>query len=123
MTKNSKIAILSILIIITTSIIIKQSLTLHRGFKSIEIPNKESRQLGNMSTYKWLTVKKISHKCNINEQEIFKVLGITPQKGDENIPIIELSKKYNKTPEEIKKSLKKLIKNNNNLEGKKHEQL
>ncbi|AKA68263.1 hypothetical protein [Clostridium scatologenes] len=123
MTKNSKIAILSILIIITTSIIIKQSLTLHKGFKSIEIPNKESRQFGNMSTSKWLTVKKISNKYNISEEEIFKAIEITPEKGDENIPIIELAKKYNKTPEEIKRNLKKFIKNNNNMEGKKHEQL
>ncbi|WPC39414.1 hypothetical protein [Clostridium sp. JS66] len=121
MTNKSKVSILSILIIIIIFITIRQSIMLHRGIKKIKIPNKESRQLGNMSTYKWLTVKKISHIYNINEQEIFKLLEITPQSGDENISIVELTKKYNKTPEEMKKNLRKVIKNPKDSEGKKHE--
>ncbi|MEY8000702.1 hypothetical protein AB8U03_10910 [Clostridium sp. Mt-5] len=119
--KNLKISILSILIIIITFIITRQFLILHAGFKNIEIPTKESRQFGNMSTYKWLTVKKLSHKYNISQQEIFKVLEIIPHKDDENTPIIELMKKYNKTPEEMKKNLRKIIENHRNLEGKKYE--
>lgn len=118
MNKNAKISILSILIIIITLIIVKQSIVLHTGFKNIHIPTKESRQLGNMSTYKWLTVKKISNKYNISEQEIFKAIEINPQSGDENVPIMKLMKKYNKTSEEMKKNLKRVIRKHRNLEGK-----
>ena len=121
MNRNAKISILSILIIIITSIIIRQSIVLHTGLKNIHIPTKESRQLGNMSTYKWLTVKKISHKHNISKQEIFRAIGINPQSGDENMPITKLMKKYNKTPEEVKRNLKRVIKKHKNLEGKKNE--
>ncbi|NMM65031.1 hypothetical protein HBE96_20785 [Clostridium sp. P21] len=121
MTNKSKVSILSILIIIITFITIRQSILLHRGIKKIKIPNKESRQLGNMSIYERLTVKKISKKYNISEQEIFKILEITPNNGDENIPIVKLTKKYNKNPEEMKNNLKKIIKNQRNSEGKKYE--
>ncbi|OAA85890.1 hypothetical protein [Clostridium ljungdahlii] len=120
--KNLKISILSILIITIVLIITKESITLHKEFKNVQIPTKQSRQLGNMSTYKWLTVKKISHKYNINEQEIFKSLGIIPHSGDENIPLIQLTKKYNKNQEQMKRNLKKLLQRYRNLEGKKHEQ-
>lgn len=120
--KNLKIIILSILIIIITFIITRESIMIHKGFKDIKMPTKESRQLGNMSTYKWLTVKKISHKYNVSEQEIFKCLKITPHSGDENIPIIQLTKKYNKNQEEMKKNLKKLLQSHRKLEDKKHEQ-
>ncbi|MFL0198775.1 hypothetical protein ACJDU8_24945 [Clostridium sp. WILCCON 0269] len=121
MMKNFKMVILSISIIIITFIITKQFLILHKGFKNIEIPTRESRQFGNMSTYKWLTVKKLSHKYNISQQKIFKSLQIIPHNGDENIPVIELAKKYNKSPEEMKKNLRKVIENHRNLEGKKDE--
>lgn len=119
--KNLKINMLSLLIVIITFIITRQFLILNAGFKNIEIPTKQSRQLGNMSTHKWLTVKKLSHKYNISEQDIFEALQIIPHKGDENIPVIELTKKYNKTQEEMKKNLKKVIKNRRNLEGKNYE--
>ena len=62
MRKNVKIFILSILIIITTFIIIRQSTILYLEFKNINIPTKENRQIGNMSTHKWITVKKLSEK-------------------------------------------------------------
>ncbi len=121
MKKKSKVTMLLILIIIITFITIRQSIQLHKGFKKIAIPNKESRQLGNMSIYEWLTVKKISNKYNISEQKIFKTLEITPHSGDENISIVDLTKKYNKTPEQMKKNLKKIIKNLKDSEGRKHE--
>lgn len=60
MKKNVKITILSIFIIITTFIIIRRSTILYLEFKNISLPNKESRQIGDMSTHKWVTVKKIS---------------------------------------------------------------
>lgn len=119
MWKNVKISILAILIIIITFIIIRQSQMIHTGFKNIEIPTKENREFGNMSTYKWLTVKKLSQKYDMSEHDIFKALKIIPHKGDENIPIRELAKKHNKNPEEVRNDLKKIIENHRNVKGKK----
>jgi CRISPR/Cas system CMR subunit Cmr6 (Cas7 group RAMP superfamily) len=132
MRKNVKTIVLSILIIITTFLIIRRATIIYLEFKNINLPTKESRQIGNMSTHKWLTVKKISQKNNISEDEIFKTLEIIPQVGDENLNVEELGKKYNKTSKELKDNLKKIIENSkdtknskriesNNLEGKKHE--
>lgn len=117
MKKNIKTCILSILIIITTFIIIRRSITLYREFKNINLPTKESRQIGDMSTHKWITVKKLSEKYNISEDEIFKILEIIPQKGDENLNIKDLSKKYNKTIKDMKVNLKKIIESDRNIQG------
>lgn len=119
MKKNVKVSLLSILIVITTCIIIRQSMILYFEVKNIKLPTKQSRQIGNMSTHEWITVKKLSEKCDISEDEIFKILGIVPQKGDENLYINELGKKYNKTSKEMKNNLKKIIQDHRNIEGKK----
>jgi len=126
MKKNVRIGILLVLIIITTFIIIKQSTILYKQFKSINLPNKQSREIGNMSTHNWITVKKLSEKYNISQENIFKTLQITPQSGDENLYIKDLAKKYNKTPEDMKSNLKKIIESDvnkgvTNIEGKKNE--
>jgi len=126
MKKNIRIGILLVLIIITTFIIIKQSNILYEQFKSINMPNKETRKIGNMSTHNWITVKKISEKYNMSQDNIFKSLQIIPQNGDENLYIKDLAKKYNKTQEEMKNNLKKIIESDvnkgvTNIEGKKNE--
>ncbi len=127
MKKSVKTGILSILIIVITFIIIRRATRLFMEFKNINMPTKESRQIGDMSTHKWLTVKEISNKNNISEVEIFKALGITPEDGDINLNIEELGKKYNKSSKELRDKLKKIIENNKNtykqinLEGNKHE--
>ena len=127
MRKNVKTIILSILIIITIFIIIRGFTILYLEFESVNLPTKESRQIGNMSIHKWITVKKISEKNNISEDDIFKQLEIIPRNGDENLCIEELGKKYNKTSKELKDNLKKIIENNRNIEkdknieGNKHE--
>ncbi len=127
MKKNVRISILSVFIIITTFIIIRQSTIIYLEFKNINIPNKENRQIGDMSTHKWITVKKLSKRYNISEEDIFKTLEITPSSGDENLYVKDLADKYNKTPEEMKINLKKIIENNKNIEndinieGKKNE--
>lgn len=125
MKKNLKTFILSILIIVTTFIIIRRSTKLYLEFKNINLPTKESRQIGNMSTHKWVTVKILSEKFNISEDEIFKTLEIIPQSGDENLNIKELGKKYNKEPIEVGNNLKKImekymkLQNNNKIENDK----
>lgn len=127
MRKNIKAFVLSILIILTTFLIVRRSTIIYLEFKNINLPTKENRQIGNMSTHKWLTVKKISQKNNISEDEIFKALEIIPQNGDADLNIEELGKKYNKTSKELKDNLKKIIENHKNIqngintEGNKHE--
>ncbi|MBZ9686488.1 hypothetical protein G9F72_009115 [Clostridium estertheticum] len=120
MRKNVKTGILSVLIIITTFLIIRRSTIIYLEFKNINLPTKESRQIGNMSTHKWITVKKLSQKNNISEDDIFKALEIIPQNGDENLNIEELGKKYNKTSKELKDNLKKIIENHKNIESDKN---
>ena len=119
MKKGFKISVLSILIIIITFITIKQSIMLHRGLRNIRFPTRESRQLGNMSTYTWITVRKLSRRFNVSEADIFKDFNIIPENGDENIPIDKLRRKYNKTPQEIKDGLRKIIQKHISTEGKK----
>ncbi|MGH4123994.1 MAG: hypothetical protein ACREV6_13800 [Clostridium sp.] len=127
MKKNVKTAILSVLIIITTFIIVRRFTVLYLEFKNIDLPTKASRQIGDMSTHKWITVKKMSKKYNISEEEIFKILEIVPQKGDEILYIKDLGKKYNKTLKDMKDNLKKIIEcdkniqGNREIEGRKHE--
>lgn len=132
MRRNVKTGILSVLIIIITFLIIRRSTIIYLEFKNINLPTKESRQIGDMSIHKWITVKKISQKNNISEDEIFKALEIIPQKGDENLCIEELGEKYNKTSKGLKDNLKKVLEKDkkvendkniegNNLEGNKDE--
>ncbi|MHC1681507.1 MAG: hypothetical protein AB6733_00880 [Clostridiaceae bacterium] len=121
MKKNLKKSILAILIIVISIMLVRKFLTLHQEFKNIKPPTKENRQLGNMSSNKILTVKKLSTKFEISEEEIFKAIEIEPQEGDEDMHIMELAKKYNKTPEEINEKLKEILPNPNHMEGKKNE--
>lgn len=121
MKKKGKLSILSILIIIIVILIAKHSLLLHKEIKTIKPPTIENRQLGNMSVYKWVTVRDLAARHNIREEDIFKALEIKPEKGDENIPIRALLKKYNKNPQYIKSNLRKIIKTHRNIEGIRYE--
>lgn len=121
MKKNLKKSILAILIIVISLLLVRKFLLIHTEFKNIKPPTKENRQLGNMSSNKILTVKKLSAKFEISEDAIFKAIGIEPQEGDENMPIMELAKKYDKTPEEINNSLKEILPNPKHMEGQKDE--
>lgn len=121
MKKNVKALILSALIIVIVFIIVRRSNILYLEFKNIKLPTKESRQFGNMSIHKWITVKQLSEKNQISEEDIFKGIKITPQNGDENLCIEELGKKYNKTSNELRDNLKKIIENDKDIEGNKNE--
>lgn len=127
MKKNIRVTILSILIVITIIVIIKQSTAIYFQVKNINLPNKESRQLGDISNHKWITVKKISEKYKISVDTIFKTLEIIPVIGDESLYIKDLERKYNKTPSEMENNLKKIIESDIsiesdiNIKGKKNE--
>ena len=109
MTKKIRISILVVLTIIATFVLVHQSIGLHSEIKKVKFPTKQNRDIGNMDTAKWISVQKLSQKFNISEQDIFKCLGIVPQKGDDSISIAELGKKYNKPLEEIKINLMKIL--------------
>ncbi|WP_234121978.1 hypothetical protein [Clostridium hydrogenum] len=121
MNRKEKLSILSILIIIILILMTRQSVQLHRQIKKIKRPTIENRQFGNMSVYKWVTVRDLAKRHNLKEENIFKALEIKPEKGDENMPMGELAKKYNKTPQQIETDLKKIIKKHKNIEGLRYE--
>jgi len=121
MNRKEKLSILSILIIIIVILMARQSLLLHKEIRHIKPPTVENRQFGNMSVYKWITVKDLGKKHNLKEEDIFKTLQIRPEKGDESIPIGELAKKYNKTPKQMRDNLKKIIPQFKNMKGKRYE--
>lgn len=122
MDKKDKLSMLGIIIIVILFLLTRQSLLLHKEIKTVKKPTAESRQFGNMSVYKWITVRDLAIRHNLKVNDIFKALQIKPEKGDENIPIKELSKKYNKTREQMKDNLKKIIpKPKKIIEGKKYE--
>ncbi|MBW6410723.1 hypothetical protein [Clostridium weizhouense] len=119
MKKKVILSVLFMLIITIILFILKTSVGLHKDVKNVRIPTKESRHLGEMSTYKWITVKKLSKKYDISEEEIFKTFEIVPEPGDENIPIKNLSQKYNISLETMKNNLSKIIGPYENKKGKK----
>lgn len=122
MNKKEKLSMLGVLIIVILILLTRQSLLLHKEIKMVKKPTVESRQFGNMSVYKWITVRDLATKHNLKVNDIFKALQIKPEKGDENMPIGELSKKYNKTHEQMRDNLKKIIpKRKKSIEGKKYE--
>lgn len=122
MNRKEKLSVLSVLIIIILILMTRQSLVMRKEIKNIKPPTAQSRQFGNMSVYKWITVRDLAIKHNLKVDDIFKALQIKPEKDDENIPIGELAKKYNKTPEQMRENLKKIIpKRKKSIEGKKYE--
>lgn len=119
MKKKIILSILFVLIILITLFILQTSVGLHKDVKNVKMPTKESRHLGEMSTYKWITVKKLSKKYDISEEEIFKTFEIVPEPGDENIPIKNLSQKYDISLETMKNNLSKIIGPDKEPKGKK----
>lgn len=118
MKRKTKIGFLSAMVLIIIIIIGRQSIKFYRGIREVKLPNRESRRLGNLSVYKWITVKKLAEKYKVSEKKIFDFLRIAPEKGDENIPLVELKKKYKKTPDDMKKGLEKIVGKIMNNEGK-----
>ena len=109
MSKKVKISILIVLTIIATFALVHQTIGLHSEIKKVKFPTKQNRDIGNMDTARFISVRKLSRRFNISEEDIFKNLGIVPQKGDESISIADLGKKYNKTLEEMKNNLIKIL--------------
>lgn len=108
--------IITILVLAT----IKQSIRLHNSINRVQVPTQQSRNLSEAGIYNWMTVVELSKKFNQKEETIFEHLGIIPQPEDYKLSILELRKKYNKTPIEMIKGLRSII-GHNSLNGGKYE--
>lgn len=58
-----------------------------------------------------MTVLEVAEKYGLNQQEVFALLQITPQPGDENLTLRELKGKYNKAPEEMQANVQRILDN------------
>lgn len=121
MKNNKKISILGIIIITAAFLVVRQVLALKKNIKEIKPPTKIDRQFMIKDAYEWITVKALARKYKTSEYEIFKALKITPEKKDENLPLMELGKKYNKSPKEMLHNLKKVIKKHRDVDGIRYE--
>ncbi|KHD35864.1 hypothetical protein NL50_11365 [Clostridium acetobutylicum] len=110
MKKDDKLGILFVIMILTAALLTSRIINIHRDFKKLKPPTIENREVGDMGVFKWLTVRDIAKRHNVSEEEIFKILGIKNVKGDENVPIRDLLKKYKKNKGDIRKSLIDIIK-------------
>lgn len=118
MIKNKKRVTAIIIIVILIVVIIFQADNLKHNIRQISKPTIESRKLSRLGIYKVMTVKGLSKRYKVQQNEVFKLLEITPEKGDENLSLMELQKKYGKTHEEMKKNVKRLLEHKNS-KGKK----
>lgn len=117
MTFNKKKIISIVVLVALFFTIVIQTRNLHADFKNIKKPTVENRKLGNLGTYKWLTVKQISKIYGMEQKNVFILLEINPKPGDEKLDIRTLSKKYKKTPEQMKTNIHKILQHGKN--GKK----
>jgi hypothetical protein len=104
-----KIAFLVLLIVFLSLLTVKQSIKIFDRLKIIEMPTKQSRNLSELGIYNIMTVKELSLKYNLREEEIFKKLNIVPEQEDSLLTLKELRKKYKKTPEEFQRELKLIV--------------
>ena len=120
MSKKIKIAFSLLIIIVILFVTIKQSIRLYYSFNKVHLPTRQSRQLSESGIYNWMTVVELSNKFSVEEDKIFELLGITPKPEDYKLSIVELRKKYKKSPDEMLKGLKSII-DNSSQNGGKHE--
>ena len=83
--------------------------SIHREAKQFRVPTKESRKVGKLGTYKYMSVQDFTKRYNVTESEIFDILKIYPQAGDEKLTLEKLCRKYGKTQEEMRKNTKVLV--------------
>ena len=115
-----KIAFLLLIITILALATIKQSIRLYNSINRVQLPTQQSRQFSESGIYNWMTVEELSEKFGKTEEKIFELLGITPKSEDYELSILELRKKYNKTPAEMLNGLKSII-DYSSQKGGKHE--
>ena len=86
-----------------------QGRAMHREMKQFRVPTKESRKVSKLGTYKYMSVDDLAKRYNVTEGEIFNILKIKPEVGDEKLTLDKLGKKYGKTQEEMRKNTKELV--------------
>lgn len=118
MTHNKKKVIAIVIIVILAVVVVVQANNVNHDLRQMRKPTMQSRKLSKLGIYKIMTVNEICKRYKIQKIQVFEFLEITPSEGDENLSLMKLQKKYNKTPEEMKKNLRKLLEYTNS-EGKK----
>lgn len=118
MRKNIKIALSLLIITILVLATIKQSFRLYNSINRVQLPTEQSRQLSEFGIYNWMTVTELSKKFNKKEVKVFESLNITPKPEDYELSIMELRKKYKKTPDEMLQGLKNIIDYTSQNDGK-----
>ena len=113
-----KIAFSLLIITILVLATIKQSIRLHNSIDRVQLPTEQSRQLSEFGIYNWMTVAELSKKFSKKEAKVFELLKITPTPEDYELSIIELRKKYKKTPDEMLQGLKSIIDSSSQNDGK-----
>ena len=120
MSKKIKIAFSLLIITILLHASIKQTIRVYNSIHNVQLPTQQSRQLSRSGIYNRMTVTDLSIKFSEKEDKIFELLRITPEPADYKLSILELRKKYNKTPDEMLEGLKRII-DNSSRNGGKHE--
>ena len=120
MRKKIRVAFSLLIIAILLLVTIKQSIRLHNSINRVQLPTQQSRQFSESGIYSWMTAGELSKKFGVREEKIFELLQITPKPEDYKLSMLELRKKYNKTPAEMLKGLKSII-DYSSQKGDKHE--
>lgn len=100
--------IITLFILLSASLAL-QSVRLYRTARGVRMPTPQSRQVSEFGIYNWITVTDLSQKFNLSEEIIFELLGIAPLPGDNKLSLRDLRLKYNKTPEEMKQGISKIL--------------
>lgn len=109
MAQRWKLIILSSIIVILSVLVVRHTLSVYYGFKGLSLPSAMSRQDNSITVHRWMTVVEVAERYGLTSQEVFEILQITPQFGDEKLTLRELKVKYNKTPEEMQSNVQRIL--------------
>ncbi|MEN6389819.1 MAG: hypothetical protein ABFD04_05335 [Syntrophomonas sp.] len=108
MKKPLKITLLLLIVILLVGALFWQSIQIRRLYKGMGKPGVESRELGNIHLHNWMTAEEVAQKYGIPVSQVFTVLNIEPQPGDEKLPLQQLKEKYHKSREDMRRGLMEL---------------
>lgn len=111
MRQRWKLILLSIIIIVLSVLVVRHTLSVYYGFKGLSLPSPLSRQENSITIHRWMTVVEVAERYGLSQQEVFQLLQITPQAGDENLTLRELKDKYDKTSEEMQANVQRILDN------------
>lgn len=108
---RAKQVFLSLILIILVAIAVKVSLSFYHGMTGLPLPSPQSRQDNPITVHRWMTVSEVAERYGLSVQEVFDLLQIAPQAGDESLTLRELKTKYNKPPEVMQQNVQRILDN------------